>query len=93
MKTLVIGGAGYIGSHCSKALVPAGHEVVVLDNLSTGHADLCSWGKLVKGSVNDQEVVNQLFAAHAFSAVFHFAAKSLVVESARKPALPKIGKS
>ena len=87
-KVLVVGGAGYFGSHCCKALAASGREVVVFDNLSTGHEDLCLWAPLVKGDVCDKAAVSQLFEDHQFSAVFHFAAKSLVGESAAKPATP-----
>ena len=52
---LVVGGAGYIGSHMVKYLARAGHRVVVLDNLSTGHADAVRYGELVVGDMADQE--------------------------------------
>jgi UDP-glucose-4-epimerase GalE len=86
-KVLVVGGAGYIGSHCSKALARSGREVLVFDDLSTGHKDLCQWGDLVQGDVCDKAAVDQLFSEHKISAVFHFAAKSLVGESGQKPDL------
>ena len=51
MKVLVCGGAGYIGAHMCKLLARSGHEVVVFDNLSTGHSDLVRWGSLVSGDL------------------------------------------
>ena len=53
MKVLVAGGAGYIGSHMCKCLHDAGHEVVVLDNLATGHRAAVKWGPLIEASVAD----------------------------------------
>lgn len=53
MKLLVVGGAGYIGSHMCKLLVKAGHEVMVLDNLSTGFRDIVKYGRLVLGDLAD----------------------------------------
>ncbi|NDL58477.1 UDP-glucose 4-epimerase GalE [Phytoactinopolyspora mesophila] len=84
MKLLVTGGAGYIGSVVSAQLVAAGHHVVVLDNLSTGHADAVPGGAtFVKGDINDAgDLVDS-----SFDAVLHFAAKSLVAESVAKPEL------
>lgn len=85
MKLLVTGGAGYVGSVCAARLDEAGHEVVVLDDLSTGHADAVPSGcRLVTGDVAERaaEVL-----AEGFDGVLHFAAKSLVAESMREPAL------
>ncbi|ASU79521.1 UDP-glucose 4-epimerase GalE [Actinopolyspora erythraea] len=84
MKLLVTGGAGYVGSVCAARLLEAGHEVVVLDDLSTGHADAVPEGcRLVTGDVAERagEVL-----AEGFDGVLHFAAKSLVAESMRDPA-------
>jgi UDP-glucose 4-epimerase len=85
MKLLITGGAGYVGSVVGTQLVGAGHEVVVLDDLSTGNADAVPVGaEFVHGDIRaDSERV--LMAG--FDAVLHFAAKSLVGESAVKPAL------
>ena len=86
MKVLVTGGAGYIGSTAVAMLLEAGHEVNVLDDLSTGHADsLPSEVKLVKGSLlSDQALEDAIIGCDA---VMHFAAKSLVGESVEKPEL------
>jgi UDP-glucose 4-epimerase len=84
MKVLVTGGAGYIGSVVATRLIAAGHEVTVLDDLSTGYADAVPHGAtFVKGTVRDcaAEVL-----ADGAEAVLHFAAKSLVGESVAEPA-------
>ncbi|HQT44214.1 MAG TPA: UDP-glucose 4-epimerase GalE [Halothiobacillus sp.] len=86
LKILVVGGAGYIGSHMVKFLARAGHHVVVLDNLSTGHADSVKYGALVIGDMADTALLDTLFQAHQFDAVMHFAAFSLVGESVSDPA-------
>jgi UDP-glucose 4-epimerase len=85
MKLLVTGGAGYIGSVVTARLLEAGHEVVVLDDLSTGHADAVPDGaRLVRGTL--REAAHETLAA-GFDGVLHFAAKSLVGESVEKPGL------
>ena len=84
MRVLVTGGAGYIGSVVAAQLVAAGHEVTVLDDLSTGYADAVPAGAaFIKGTVRDcaAEVL-----ADGTEAVLHFAAKSLVGESMAEPA-------
>jgi UDP-glucose 4-epimerase len=84
MRVLVTGGAGYIGSVVAAQLVAAGHEVTVLDDLSTGHADAVPAGAaFIKGTLRDSaaEVL-----ADGIDAVLHFAAKSLVGESVAEPA-------
>ncbi len=85
MKILVVGGAGYIGSHMSKMLVNDGYEVVILDNLSTGFRDLVKYGDLVVSDLADLNSLESLFATHKFDAVMHFAANSLVAESMINP--------
>ncbi|RZS30596.1 UDP-galactose 4-epimerase [Herbihabitans rhizosphaerae] len=83
MKLLVTGGAGYIGSVCAARLVESGHEVTVLDDLSTGHADAVPDGcRFVQADVGD--VAGSLLA-EGFDGVLHFAAKSLVGESMQDP--------
>ncbi len=86
MKILVVGGAGYIGSHMVNMLAERGHSVVTLDNLSTGYADAVCHGTFVRGSAGDESILNELFAAHQFDAVMYFAAFSLVGESVSDPA-------
>lgn len=83
---LVVGGAGYIGSHMVKQLSGRGHEVVILDNLSTGFRELSLYGELVVGDLADLNLLEQLFTTYKFSAVMHFAASSLVGESVTNPA-------
>jgi len=84
VRLLVTGGAGYIGSVVSTLLLAAGHQVVVLDNLDTGHADAVPSGAtFVQGSVDAAQDV----LADGIEAVLHFAAKSLVAESVAAPEL------
>jgi UDP-glucose 4-epimerase len=83
MRILVAGGAGYIGSVVTAALLEAGHEVTVLDDLSTGHGDAVPSGaRFVQASLHDSAPV---LAEVRPEAVLHFAAKSLVGESQVKP--------
>lgn len=86
MRVLVTGGAGYIGSHTVKALLSAGHEVVVFDDLSTGHEESVRGVAFIRGDVTRAEDLEQAFKAHEIDAVMHFAAKSLVGESMENPA-------
>lgn len=85
MNVLVVGGAGYIGSHMCKRLAEAGHTVVVLDNLATGHREAVQWSDLVEGSLGDTALVTGILRRHAIDAVMHFAASSLVAESVADP--------
>lgn len=84
-SVLVTGGAGYVGSHVCKALRQAGLTPVTLDNLSTGHAWAVKWGPLEIGDVRDQNFVHDVMGRHGIGAVLHFAAASLVGESATRP--------
>jgi UDP-glucose-4-epimerase GalE len=81
---LVTGGAGYIGSHCCRALHAAGYLPVVYDNFSTGHRSFVS-GSLVTGDLQDGARLAHAFAQHDIIAVMHFAASSLVGESVVDP--------
>jgi UDP-glucose 4-epimerase len=86
VKLLVTGGAGYIGSVVAAQLLEAGHEVVVLDDLSTGHADAVPAGaRLVEGTLRSAAL--EALDGEGFDAVLHFAAKSLVGESVAQPGL------
>ncbi|WP_312346956.1 UDP-glucose 4-epimerase GalE [Stenotrophomonas acidaminiphila] len=85
MKALVCGGAGYIGSHMARLLAAHGREVVVLDDLSTGHAEAVQWGRLIRADVLHPPSLEAVFAGHRFDAVFHFCARSLVAESMVRP--------
>src|SRR6516225_9954965 len=74
-RSIVTGGAGFIGSHVAEHLLEMGHEVLVLDDLSGGFREnVPALAKFVEGSVTDQEVVNKLFDRHRFDYVFHLAA-------------------
>src|SRR6266850_1100442 len=81
---LVTGGAGYIGSHCCRALDAAGYQPVTYDNLSTGHRSFAA-GALVVGDIADNATLARTFAEHDIVAVMHFAASSLVGESVADP--------
>ncbi|MFD0912579.1 UDP-glucose 4-epimerase GalE [Methylophilus luteus] len=85
MKVLVVGGAGYIGSHMVKMLLSAGHDVLTLDNLSNGHRDAVLGGTFIEGDLADVNCLNQLFEQHQPEAVMHFASYIQVGESVRKP--------
>jgi UDP-arabinose 4-epimerase len=82
---LVTGGAGYIGSHCCKALSEAGYNPVCFDNFSTGHPHFVRWGPAVKGDVRDVDLLVETFRTHDIIAVMHFAASSAVGESVTNP--------
>jgi UDP-arabinose 4-epimerase len=83
---LVTGGAGYIGSHTSKALAAAGYRPVAFDNLSLGHRWAVKWGPLVEADLLDRAAVEQALREHQISAVIHFAASAYVGDSMRDPA-------
>jgi len=86
MAILVTGGAGYIGSNMTLALLDAGREVVVLDNLSKGpRAAVPAAAAFVEGDVGDQALVGRLIAEHGVTAVLHFAGSIVVPESVTEP--------
>lgn len=87
MKILVVGGAGYIGSHMVKKLAKAGNDVVTLDNLSYGYRDAVKYGEFVEGDLGDDAVLDKLFKAGDIDAVMHFAGFIQVGESMTKPAM------
>jgi len=82
---LVVGGAGYIGSHMVKRLSRSGYHVVVLDNLTTGNRSSIKYGEFIQGDLEDKKLINSLFSQYRFLGVFHFAAHSLVGESVHNP--------
>ncbi len=84
-SVLVTGGAGYIGSHTVKALLDAGYDVVVFDDLSRGHPEFIPGVRLVIGELSDERALADLFSENDFDAVLHFASESLVGESVRNP--------
>jgi UDP-arabinose 4-epimerase len=83
MKVLVTGGAGYVGSHAVRELLTAGHNVIVYDNLSTGHRELVEGVPIVVGDVADRAPL--LKALRGVDAVMHFAASAYVGESIENP--------
>ena len=86
MRLLVLGGAGYIGSHFVKSALKNGYEVIVLDNLSTGHLESLPKNVLFyKGDVRDSTILNQVFTDNKIDACVHFCAFSLVGESMKNP--------
>ena len=88
MAILVCGGAGYIGSHAVHALIEKGEQVVIVDNLQTGHRGaLNAKAKFYEGDIRDASVLDKIFTENKVEAVIHFAANSLVGESMEKPLL------
>ena len=86
MSVLICGGAGYIGSHNVRAFAEHGDEVIVVDNLETGHrASLPEGIKFYEGDIRDGELLAKIFTENAIEAVIHFCAYSLVGESVEKP--------
>ena len=77
-RILITGGAGYVGSHCVKALAAAGHDGIVFDNLLFGHREFVRWGPLTEGDVRDRSALDAVFSAYRFDAVMHFAALAYV---------------
>ena len=84
---LVTGGAGYVGSHASKALAAAGCLPVVYDSLSRGHRNAVKWGPLIEGDLHDRPRLAEAMRAHRVDAVMHFAAFAYVGESVSCPEL------
>lgn len=85
MKALVTGGAGYIGSHTCKMLAHYGHEIMVYDNLSTGHRKFVRWGDFVHGDILDTQKLRHCFREWRPDVVIHFAAHAYVGESVLNP--------
>ncbi|WP_150112177.1 UDP-glucose 4-epimerase GalE [Desulfonatronovibrio hydrogenovorans] len=85
-KILVTGGAGYIGSHACKELAECGYLPVTLDNLVYGHKQAVKWGPLIRGDINEPQVLDFIFTSHQPEAVIHFAAYTYVGESVTDPA-------
>ncbi|KRK36217.1 UDP-glucose 4-epimerase [Levilactobacillus parabrevis ATCC 53295] len=86
MTVLVLGGAGYIGSHAVDRLIQKGYDVAVVDNLVTGHrAAVNDKARFYEGDVRDQKFLNGVFDKEDIEGVMHFAAFSIVPESMEKP--------
>ena len=84
-KVLVVGGAGYVGSASCAYLLDQGHDLVVLDDLSTGYRKLALGQHFYEGQAGDRSLVEKILRDHQIECVMHFAAKSLVGESVKKP--------
>jgi UDP-glucose-4-epimerase GalE len=82
---LVTGGAGYIGSHCAKALRRAGHRVVIFDNLSAGHREATLGAPFIEGDIGDVDAVRRALRDSGATSVMHFAALLLIADSVRDP--------
>lgn len=82
---LIVGGAGYIGSHTNKALNEAGYETVVLDNLSYGHEESIKWGEFCKCDLANIDDVDEVFNKYDITAVMHFSSFIDVGESVTNP--------
>jgi len=88
MSILVCGGAGYIGSHTVHELISQNKDVVIVDNLQTGHMKAVNQkAKFYKGDIRDSEFLDKVFSENNIEAIIHFAANSLVGESMVKPLL------
>lgn len=88
MSILVCGGAGYIGSHTVHELIKQNKDVIIVDNLQTGHLKAVNKkAKFYKGDIRDSEFLDKVFSENNIEAVIHFAANSLVGESMEKPLL------
>lgn len=85
MSILIIGGAGYIGSHTVKYFIEQNEDVIILDNLMTGHKEAVLSNKFYNCDIRDKEALDKVFKENNIEAVIHFAANSLVGESMVKP--------
>jgi UDP-glucose 4-epimerase len=85
VAVLVTGGAGYIGSHTTIELLERGEDVIVVDNLQTGHEKAVVGGTFYLGDIRDRSFLDRVFSQHEIEAVLHFAASSLVGESVEQP--------
>lgn len=79
MKVLVLGGAGYIGSHICKALDARTYQSLVIDNLSTGHREAVKWSQFIEADILDSSSLTKILQEQGpFDLIMHFCAKSLV---------------
>ncbi len=82
---LIVGGAGYIGSHINKELTKQGYKTVIFDNLSSGRKELVKWGEFFQGDLGNIEDIRNVFKKYQIEAVLHFAAFKAVGESVIDP--------
>ena len=85
MKVLITGGAGYIGSTVASACEDAGHDVVILDDFSTGRREFVGTRPVYEGDIADDSLLDRLFGEQRIDAVVHCAAKIIVPESVSEP--------
>lgn len=85
MRILITGGAGYIGSTIGSAALDAGHEVVVVDDLSQGRAEFCADREFIRGDIGDRALMGRVFDERRIDAVVHCAAHIVVPESVAEP--------
>lgn len=86
MMILIVGGAGYIGSHANKLLNKTGHQTIVFDNLSYGHREFLKWGAFVLGDLSNKEQIQLCFDRYSIDAVMHFSGFTYVADSVADPA-------
>jgi len=82
---LIVGGAGYIGSHTNKFLTENGYKTIIFDNLSTGNIESVKWGTFINGNLANIDDIRSVFELYEITAVFHFAAHAYVGESVINP--------
>lgn len=82
---LIVGGAGYIGSHVNKYLSQKGYKTVVIDNLVYGHKEFVKWGKFYRGDIGNSKFLRKVFNENKIDAVMHFSAYAYVGESVTEP--------
>ncbi len=84
-NVLIIGGAGYIGSHVNLLLSQKGYRTIILDNLVHGHRDAVQWGTFIEGDMADTSLLSRVFEEYEIDAVMHFSAFIAVGESVEEP--------
>jgi len=87
MAILIIGGAGYIGSHVNKLFSNSGYKTIVFDNLSRGHKALVKWGVFIKGDISNRQLLSSIIRDYDIDCVIHLAAYAYPEESAKYPKL------
>jgi UDP-glucose 4-epimerase len=87
MTVLIVGGAGYIGSHVNQLLHRSGYSTFVIDNLCRGHREHVQWGKFIQGDIGNSEFLDHVFTTNKIEAVMHFAAFAYVGESTSYPCI------